>query len=102
MVLALREGANASSSHSAGERARSRVEAAREDVAQLIGGLPEQILFTSGGTEANNTVLLALRNGQVPKRLITTTVEHPSVLAAGDVLRTSGVDVVEIEVSRKG
>ena len=48
---------NPSSAHSAGDRSRALLERARESVAQLIGAAPEKVIFTSGGTEANNTVL---------------------------------------------
>src|SRR5690242_20584427 len=70
--------ANPSSPHREGARARSAVEAARAEVAALIGAAPTDIVFTSGATEANN---LALR-GALPsgRGLVTTAVEHASVL----------------------
>ena len=85
--------ANPSSAHREGARARAVMEAARADVAALIGAAPGEIVFTSGATEANN---LALRAG-ADAALATTAVEHASVLeparaAAGARLRVVSVD----------
>lgn len=79
-----------------------RVETAREEVAQLLVCLPEQVIFTSGGTEANNTVLSSLGDGERPKRLVTTSVEHPSVIKASDSLRRRGVEVIQLDVTADG
>ena len=86
--------ANPSSAHREGARARAAVEAARADVAALIGATPGEIVFTSGATEANN---LALRAAGADAALVTTAVEHASVLeparaAAGPRLRVVAVD----------
>lgn len=67
---------NASSIHASGRRARSHVEKARAQVAALAGTHPNQIVFTSGATEANNAVLKAFAG----KRIIVSAIEHPSVL----------------------
>jgi cysteine desulfurase len=75
---ALEEGGNPSSVHQAGRRARRRTEEARQAVAFLVGAEPEEIVFTSGGTEANN---LAIK-GQPARRLLVAAVEHDSVLRA--------------------
>ncbi len=76
MVVALDLGGNASSVHRAGRSARRIVEQARSQVAALAGVSPEQVVFTSGGTEAN-----ALALGGFPaRRLIVSAVEHDSVL----------------------
>jgi cysteine desulfurase len=73
---------NAASVHAAGRGARKAIEGARERVAALVGARPEAVVFTSGGTEANN---LALRGTRLARR-VAGAVEHPSVLkAAGDV-----------------
>jgi cysteine desulfurase len=79
MVDALRAGGNPSSVHKTGRAARARVEAARRQVAALVGALPAEIVFTSGGTEANT---LALR-GVGCRRVLVSEVEHDSVLKAG-------------------
>ena len=87
MVAALDELGNPSSLHAEGRRARDRVERARDEVARAVGGRREEIVFTSGGTEANN---LALRLGA---RVVVSAVEHPSVDgAAGPSARRARVD----------
>jgi cysteine desulfurase len=69
--------ANASSAHREGAAARRALETARAQVASLIGALPAEIVFTSGATEANN---LALRGAAAGRGIITTAIEHASVL----------------------
>ncbi len=87
MVAAMDELGNPSSLHAEGRRARELVERARDAVARAVGGRREEIVFTSGGTEANN---LALRLGA---RAVISAVEHPSVDgAAGASARRVGVD----------
>ncbi len=91
MVEALRLGGNPSAIHSSGRKARSLVDMARRRVAALIGCLPSEIVFTSGGTEANN---LALR-GSGRRRLLVSAIEHASVLKAS-------LDAEIIPVDREG
>ena len=67
---------NASSLHSAGKRAKNLIEDARQKVADLINADPAEILFTSGGSESNNTVIHTFAE----KTIATSAVEHPSVL----------------------
>jgi cysteine desulfurase len=69
---------NPSSSHAYGKRARLAVDAAREQVAELIGGLPDEVVFTSGGTEANNLAILGVAIASPRRRLVTSAVEHPA------------------------
>src|SRR3954471_16435106 len=74
---------NASSVHAEGRAARAAIEAARDKVAALVGATAKEVVFTSGGTEANNTVLSPgfRRGGQSgATRLLVSSVEHPSVL----------------------
>jgi len=78
MAEALKAGGNPSSVHKSGRAARARIDAARRQVATLIGALPSEIVFTSGGTEANN---LALK-GAGRRRVLASAVEHDSVLKA--------------------
>ncbi len=87
--------ANASSiDHVLGSRAREAVEKARESVAELVGAQPEDVVFTSGSTEANNLVL----STALP--VTTTPVEHPSIL---DTVKARGRDVdVRLELSSEG
>lgn len=102
MVAALGDTANASSAHQAGERARALVEEARVWTAELVGASPEQVTFTSGGTESNSTVLLGLLRRWQARRLVTSTVEHASVLRAADALADAGFEVVALPVNRAG
>ncbi|HEX9101805.1 MAG TPA: cysteine desulfurase family protein [Polyangia bacterium] len=90
MVAALDELGNPSSLHAEGRRARELVERARDEVARVIGGRREEIVLTSGGTEANN---LALRLGA---RALISAIEHPSVAGA------AGPDARRVRVDRDG
>lgn len=74
---------NASSIHTFGQEARAAVEQARREVAGLIGADTREVVFTSGGTEADNAALWGVfRGGFRPGRhVITTRIEHPAVLA---------------------
>src|SRR5215471_18691326 len=75
---------NPSSVHGFGRAARAQLESAREQVAQLVGARPDQVVFTSGGTEANN---LAVAGAGRP-RVLASAIEHDSVLRAGVVEAT--------------
>ncbi len=99
MVDALESGGNPSSIHAEGRNARRRVDLAREQVAALVGVRPEMVIFTSGGTEANN---LAIR-GTSAERLIVSATEHPAVLDAAqgsglpiDIVRVDGDGVIDL------
>ena len=76
MVEALKAGGNPSSVHRPGRAARARIDKARRQVAALVGALPREVVFTAGGTEANN---LALRGH---KRVLVSAIEHESVSKA--------------------
>ncbi len=86
---ALAECGNASSVHRFGRLARRQVEGAREEVAALVGAEARQVVFTSGGTEANN---LALAAAGVGRRIIVSAVEHDSVLKAAPSAEILPVD----------
>src|SRR5215470_11444112 len=78
---------NASSIHTYGQKARAAVEAAREQVAALLGARPQEIIFTSGGTESDNHAIfgIAASSSTSPAsrlHVITTLVEHEAVLKA--------------------
>src|SRR5215831_9675245 len=73
---------NPSSVHRFGRDCRRRIEEAREQVSALAGAAPAQVVFTSGGTEANQLALRGAFAGP-PARLIASSIEHDSVLAAG-------------------
>jgi cysteine desulfurase len=88
MVEALRAGGNPSSVHSAGRKARGFVEAARRQVAGLVGALPSEVVFTSGGTEANSLALA----GAGRRRVLISAIEHDSVSRAVPDAETIPVD----------
>lgn len=91
---------NASSIHHYGQRARAAVEHAREQVAALIHCRPAEIVFTSGGTEADNTAVFGvLRPGD---HFITTSIEHHAVLHAAEKAQERGIDVTCIPGSISG
>lgn len=95
MVGALGVVGNPSSVHRAGRRARGLVDKARREVAALVGALPSEIVFTSGGTEANN---MALR-GCGRQRVLVSAVEHDSVLKTvpgADIVPVDGEGVVDL------
>ena len=71
---------NASSIHKEGQLARRRLEEARESVAALIGATAREVVFTSGGTESNNAAIFGAVAGQGFHHIVTTAIEHPSVL----------------------
>lgn len=82
MTEAMATAGNPSSVHAGGRAARALVEAARSEVAALAGARPDQVVFTSGGTEANLLALAGARGATGTCRIFVTAVEHPSVLAA--------------------
>src|SRR5665213_1897070 len=86
MEAAWDAGGNPSSVHAEGRQARRLVEEARSAVANAVGALPRNVVFTSGGTEANALALKpGLRRGAEPatERLVVSAIEHASVLAGG-------------------
>jgi cysteine desulfurase len=93
---------NPSSRHAAGAEARAELEAARERVAALVGFRPGEIVFTSGATEANNAVLAGALAGEGGGHLVTSAVEHPSVLEPAARLSRAGVKVTRVGVDADG
>jgi cysteine desulfurase len=94
---------NPSSMHAFGGEVGSKLKEAREDVATLLGALPEEILFTSCGTESDSTALhAALRSHPDKKHIITTRVEHPAVKSLGEYLAKNGYRVTFVPVDRQG
>ena len=88
MAESLRAGGNPSSVHRVGRAARARIEAARRQVGALVGALPAEVTFTSGGTEANNLAL----SGSGRRRMLVSAVEHGSVLRAATNTELIAVD----------
>src|SRR5580692_4352027 len=95
---------NASSIHSSGQRGRSAVDAARDSVAALIGAKAAEVVFTSGGTEADNLALFGsvMASNQARKHVITTAIEHHAVLNAAQALEKQGIDVTYVSVGNDG
>ena len=93
---------NPSSIHSFGRSARVQLDEAREKVARLIGASSSEIIFTSGGTEANNLALLGVALKDKEKKIITSKTEHPSVLNPCRQLEEQGVEVHYLDVDRFG
>ena len=94
---------NPSSAHQLGRTAREAVESARASVARLVGALhPEEIFFTSGGTESDNWALLgSLRSGE-KRHVITTEVEHEAVRKTADRLEADGCRITRLAVDEFG
>ena len=95
---------NPSSVHSFGQQARAAVDRARREVAGLIGARQNELIFVSGGTEANNLAIRGLceavqDHGQ---HIITSTIEHPSVRGVLETLEKRGWEVSRLPVSEKG
>jgi cysteine desulfurase len=95
---------NAASIHSFGQRARAAVETARESVAALLGARPQEIVFTSGGTESDNHAIFGIVEaaGGHEKHVITTTIEHEAVLNTCQALEKQGASVTYLSVDRDG
>ena len=93
---------NPSSLHRIGIEAEVVLESARKAVAGLIKAKPGEIVFTGSGTEANNTALMSVEDKKRGNRIITTEIEHPSVLEAVKRLETLGFEVVRLKPQKGG
>ncbi len=95
---------NASSIHWYGQRAKAAVETAREQVAKLIHARPSEIVFTSGGTESDNTALVGIVEAarSAARHVITTAIEHHAVLHTAKALEKRGVQVTYVRVGSSG
>src|ERR1700736_1498027 len=105
MIPALREVyGNASSIHHFGQQARQRLEAARRETASLIGCGPREIVFVSGGTEADNLAIFGVVRAHPAesKHVVTSAIEHPAVLASCARLQREGVEVTYVRVGSDG
>ena len=95
---------NASTLHSYGREAKAALEDARKKIAGVINCEPQEIVFTSGGTEANNLAIkgVAMYKGKMKGHLITSRVEHHAVLEPLDWLKRFGFEVTVLPVSSEG
>jgi cysteine desulfurase len=95
---------NPSSIYSYGQEAKGAVEEARTKVAELIGARSEEIVFTNGGTEADNSALkgIAFANEHKGNHIITTSIEHPAVLEVCKFLEKRGLKITYLAVDKYG
>jgi cysteine desulfurase len=93
---------NASSIHTFGQSARAAVDRARREVAALIGARQNEIVFVSGGTEANNLAIKGLCEKAPGRHIVTTNIEHPSVKSVCDLLEKRGWAVTRVPVAANG
>ena len=93
---------NASSVHGAGQRARNALAKARAQTAAIVGARESDVVFTSGATEANNLVLQSLLGRLTGYRLVTSVVEHSSIIETARFLERRGVTVTLLPVDENG
>jgi cysteine desulfurase len=93
---------NASSIHHFGQQARMLVEQARRQCAAFLGAKPEEIVFTSGGTEANNLAVFGLLGDDLQQHFITSATEHPAVLNVAEEWARRGGALTILPVDRQG
>lgn len=95
---------NPSSIHSVGRDARRYLDESRRNVAQLLGAKPSEVIFTSGATESNNTAIkgLVYANEHLGNHIITTKIEHHSVLHVFEQLEKEGYEVTYLDVDDTG
>lgn len=95
---------NASSIHATGREARKQLDVARAELAKSIGAHPNEIVFTSGGTESDNTAVfgVAYANAHKGKHIITSSIEHHAILHACEKLQREGFEVTYLPVDKYG
>jgi cysteine desulfurase len=93
---------NPSSSHEFGMKCRAAIDNARRQLANMLACHPIEIIFNSGGTEANNTVLQGIARTHSSGHIITSKIEHPAILEVCDFLETRGFEVSRIGVNAEG
>ena len=96
--------ANPSSIHHLGEKARKALQEARKKVARILQSRPEEVIFTSGGTESNNLAIqgIAMANKSKGNHIITSKIEHPSVYETCKFLEGQGFQVTYLDVDNFG
>jgi cysteine desulfurase len=97
-------GYNPSSLHAEGRAARAAVDRAREQVAEALGARPREIVFTGGGTEADNLAILGVARARRARgrHVVSTVIEHHAVLHALDILRDDGWEITLLDVDDCG
>ena len=104
---ALRYPGNPESQHSLGRQARQALEDAREDIGRMLGArsdgmIADRVIFTSGGTEANNLVFTGITNGVATGRIVVSEIEHPCVFESALHLEKNGWEVVRVAAEQDG
>lgn len=94
--------ANPSSTHGFGQAAAERLERSRQTIARVLGAKTSEVLLLSGGSEAIHTALLGVARPLEPGRLLISAVEHPATVAAAEMLRQQGWEVLKLPVQRSG
>ena len=93
---------NPSSVHGFGQQARAAVDRARREVAALVNARPNEIIFTSGGTEANNLAIRGVCSTAAGRHIVTSAIEHPSVRGVCAALEPEGWEVTRLPVYENG
>src|SRR6516165_100104 len=93
--------ANPGSRHAAGRRARQALETARDSIAGILGAHPDEVIFTSGGTESNNMAVLGFTSGP-PGAVALTAGEHPAVIETARHLHQRGWRIDLLPVDEEG
>lgn len=93
---------NPSSLHTIGVKAEETLTSARNTVAKFIKAAPEEIIFTGSGTEANNMAVMSVAGKTWGNRIITTEIEHPSVLQTVKRLEERGFEIIKLKAGENG
>ncbi|MGY8770958.1 MAG: cysteine desulfurase family protein [Pirellulales bacterium] len=99
---------NPASQHQRGQQARRRLETARESIAEILGAevtsfQSDTVVFTSGGTEANNLAMFGmLPQNSAPGNIVISAIEHPSIIATADQLKQRGYEIRTAKVDQQG
>ncbi|MFT7126370.1 MAG: cysteine desulfurase [Pseudoalteromonas tetraodonis] len=93
---------NPSSVHRFGKASRAAIDIARQQVASLVGAQASEVVFTSGGTEANNFAIKGVAHANRDKQIIYSAVEHPCVLEPAEQLQRAGWPVAVLSVNEQG
>lgn len=94
--------ANPGSRHAEGRQARKVLESSRETIASILGAQPDEVIFTSGGTEASNLALFGVANSMTPGTIALTAGEHPATMEACKSLKPRGWKLMFLSVDRDG
>ncbi|MBC7817741.1 MAG: cysteine desulfurase, partial [Planctomycetaceae bacterium] len=94
--------ANPGSRHAEGRQARKVLESSRETIASILGAQPDEVIFTSGGTEASNLALFGAANSMTPGTIALTAGEHPATIESCKSLKPRGWELTVLPVDHEG